>query len=100
MTQRIRLVVGLIVGLLASVGAAAEININTASAQQLAKNMKGIGPNKAEAIVLYRQQHGPFGRLEDLMRVRGIGKTTVEINRGVISVGDETYRGTKGLRVQ
>ncbi len=56
------------------------VNINTADATALAANIKGIGIKKAEAIVAYRQQHGKFSRAEDLAKVRGIGKKTVEKN--------------------
>lgn len=68
-------------------GWAAAIDINTADAEQIASVMKGVGTNKAEAIVLYRQQHGPFRSVDDLSLVRGIGKKTIEINRDVIMVG-------------
>lgn len=85
----INLLAGLMLVLFAGAGWAAAIDINTASAKQLAQTMKGIGPHKAGAIVLYRQQHGPFIRVEDLTRVRGIGKKTIEINKGLISVTDD-----------
>lgn len=76
-----------VLGVLASVSWAAGIDINSATADQIAQAMKGIGPNKAEAIVLYREQNGPFTTVDDLTRVRGVGKKTIEMNRGVISVG-------------
>ena len=56
------------------------VNINTADATALTANIKGIGVKKAEAIVAYREQHGDFSRAEDLAKVRGIGKKTVEKN--------------------
>lgn len=56
------------------------VNINTADATTLAANIKGIGTKKAEAIVAYREQHGAFSRVEDLARVKGIGKKTVTKN--------------------
>jgi len=59
---------------------AGPVNINTADAITLAANIKGIGTKKAEAIIAYRNQHGAFGRAEDLAKVRGIGKKTVEKN--------------------
>lgn len=51
------------------------ININTASQSQL-ETLPGIGPVKAAAIISYRQQHGPFMRIEDIMKVSGIGDKT------------------------
>jgi len=58
----------------ASVGAA--VDLNRASQAEL-ESLPGIGPVKAEAILAYRRQHGPFRRLEELQRVPGIGPATV-----------------------
>ncbi len=52
-------------------------DVNSASAETL-RRVRGIGPAKARAIIAYREQHGPFGTLDDLARVRGIGPATVE----------------------
>lgn len=60
------------------------VNINTADAATLAQGLKGVGTVKAQAIVSYRQQHGPFTRIEDLDKVKGIGPATVEKNRALI----------------
>lgn len=65
-----------------------ELNINTASADQMAKALSGIGKSKAEAIVSYREVNGPFESVQDLSKVRGIGKKTVEANVGLITIGD------------
>lgn len=56
---------------------AGPININTASQEDL-ETLPGIGPSKAAAIIEYRQQHGPFARIEDLQEVKGIGPKTFE----------------------
>lgn len=56
------------------------LNINTASAEQLTQ-MKGIGSKKAEAIVRFREENGPFASLDSLTMVRGIGTATIEKNR-------------------
>ena len=50
----------------------ASININQASAQDFEK-LPGIGPEIARRIVAYRDKHGPFRRVEDLLVIRGIG---------------------------
>jgi competence protein ComEA len=50
-----------------------KININQASAKELA-NLPRIGAKAAERIVEYRQAHGSFGKVEDLMEVKGIGE--------------------------
>jgi competence ComEA-like helix-hairpin-helix protein len=50
----------------------APIDINTASAEDFTK-LPGIGPELARRIVAYREKHGPFRRVEDLLVIRGIG---------------------------
>ncbi|WP_151703982.1 helix-hairpin-helix domain-containing protein [Nitrincola alkalilacustris] len=72
-----------------SFAAASGININTASAEEIASVLSGVGPAKAQAIVEYRESRGPFVSVEELSQVRGIGPATVERNRDVISIGDE-----------
>lgn len=57
------------------------VNVNRADVRQLASALSGVGEKKAEAIVAYREQHGPFRTLEDLARVKGIGHKLVERNR-------------------
>jgi len=56
------------------------IDINTASATDIAEVLHGIGVAKAEAIVAYRDEHGPFKSLEDLGKVKGVGEKTLERN--------------------
>ncbi len=56
------------------------VNINSADAIELADALEGIGQSKAEAIVAYRDQNGPFNSVESLTAVRGIGVATVEKN--------------------
>ena len=53
------------------------VNINTADAAAL-ETLPGIGPALAQRILDYRQAHGPFLRVEDIMEVSGIGKATFE----------------------
>jgi len=54
-----------------------KININIASKEQLQK-LSGIGPSKADAIIKYREQHGPFKSVEELVNVNGIGQKTLD----------------------
>ncbi len=54
-----------------------KVPINSAPAAQL-DTLPGIGPSKAAAIVAYRDEQGPFKTLEDLMKVKGIGKKTYD----------------------
>jgi len=65
----------------------APVDINTADAATLDKSIVGVGPKKAEAIVIYRQQNGPFTTVDDLMKVKGIGKKILDDNRANIIVG-------------
>ena len=62
------------------------VNINTADSERLVDDLVGIRPQKALAIVQYRQQHGPFKQIEDLALVSGIGAKTVEQNRDRMTV--------------
>ncbi|MFD3447667.1 helix-hairpin-helix domain-containing protein [Microbacteriaceae bacterium 4G12] len=54
-----------------------KIAVNTATKEQLAK-ITGIGPKKAENIIRYREQKGPFQKPEDLLEVEGIGEKSLE----------------------
>jgi competence protein ComEA len=60
------------------------VNLNTASAEELAR-LPGIGPAKAQAIVEHRAQE-PFSRPEDLRKVKGIGDKLYERLKGQITV--------------
>jgi len=54
-----------------------KVNINRADESELLK-LTGIGPSKAAAIIKYREESGPFGAIEDIMNVSGIGEKTYE----------------------
>ncbi|MFC0309934.1 ComEA family DNA-binding protein [Gallibacterium trehalosifermentans] len=58
-----------------------KINLNTATVEQLQQGLIGIGTKKAQAIVEYREQHGPFLSVEQLMEVKGIGTAILEKNK-------------------
>ncbi len=64
--------------------AASPININQASAEQMAENLKGVGLKKAHAIVQYREKIGEFQTQNQLLNVKGIGAATLEKNEGNI----------------
>ena len=67
--------------------AADTVNLNTADAATIATKLNGIGMAKAEAIVAYREAHGPFKSIDQLAEVKGVGLKTVEKNRALLSVG-------------
>jgi competence protein ComEA len=62
------------------------ININTASLQEL-QTLPGIGEVKALSIITYRDQYGSFFRIEDLLKVSGIGEKTLEQIKDLITLG-------------
>ncbi|WP_409159108.1 helix-hairpin-helix domain-containing protein [Pectobacterium sp. B2J-2] len=57
-----------------------KVSINAASAAELADIMNGVGLKKAEAIVNYREQNGPFTQIDQLTEVPGMGAALVERN--------------------
>ena len=67
--------------LLAQVAIAGPVDVNTADAKTLARELQGIGMAKAEAIVSYRAKNGPFKSADDLAKVKGLGKKLVDQNK-------------------
>jgi competence protein ComEA len=67
------------------------VDINTATAEQLDKGVKGIGPAKAAEIVKYREASGPYKSVDDLAKVPGIKEKMLQKlladNPGVLTVG-------------
>ena len=61
-----------------------KININKATVEELS-TLKRIGPSYAQRIVDYRNEHGPFQKPEDIMKVRGIGIKVFEANKDIIT---------------
>ena len=86
--SKIRETIVLLAVALAWAGAAiaGPVNVNTADAETISAELKGVGISKAIAIVEYRKANGPFQSVDDLARVKGIGERTVEINRANILV--------------
>lgn len=64
------------------------VNVNTADADTIARELRGVGPAKARAIVTYRDENGPFETIEDLLKVQGIGPKVLEDNRKDILLED------------
>ena len=62
------------------------VNINTASAEEMAESLKGIGIKTVEAIVTFRNDEGLFTSPEAIMAVKGIGDFTFEVNKDIIMV--------------
>jgi competence ComEA-like helix-hairpin-helix protein len=67
---------------LMTLNASAEsVDLNTASAQEIAKSLNGIGLSKAKKIIEYRNRFGPIDTPEELLAIKGIGEKTLEKNR-------------------
>lgn len=75
---------------------AGPVNINTADAATLSRELKGIGMKRAQAIVEYRQKHGPFKSAEELALVKGIGPAAIAKNRDLIrTAAGQTPKGAQ-----
>ena len=66
--------------------AAETVNINKADAATLAATLNGVGPSRAEDIIRYREAYGPFKSVDELLDVKGIGQSTLDRNRAVITL--------------
>jgi len=75
------------------------VNINRADAATLAAYLKGVGVNKAEAIVKYRKANGKFKTLEDLKNVPGIGDETVKDNKRKLSTSRGKTSAPEGYKL-
>jgi competence protein ComEA len=69
------------------------VDINTADASTLARELKGIGPSRAQAIVAYRTEHGPFKSVDDLRLVKNMPQKVIDNNRELLRLD-----GVKGAR--
>ena len=72
-----------------------KININTAPAEEL-ERLPGIGESRAAAIVAYREEHGPFTYVEDLIQVPGIGEGILEGLMDQVTVGGMEHAENSG----
>ncbi|MDE2307050.1 MAG: helix-hairpin-helix domain-containing protein [Xanthomonadaceae bacterium] len=88
------LVSALILGMPGWSFAATPVNINTADAATIARSLDGVGPSRAQAIVAWRDAHGPFKKVADLARIKGLGKGTLERNRAAILLADDAAART------
>ena len=75
------IVIALVVLFFSSITQAYAVNINTATAAEIAEALNGIGIAKAEALVAYRTANGMFSSAEQIVNVKGIGQTIFEKNK-------------------
>ena len=62
------------------------VNINAADVQTLVTQLKGVGPARAQEIVRHRETFGPFASTDELIEVKGIGQSTLDMNRSRITL--------------
>jgi competence protein ComEA len=74
---------------------ASPVNINTADAKTIGESLSGIGIKKAEAIVKYREEKGPFVAVEDLVNVAGIGEKSLEKIKNDVLLSDAAIADKK-----
>jgi competence protein ComEA len=67
---------------------AGPVNVNTADAETISRELTGVGLSKAQAIIDYRSANGAFKSAEDLLNVKGIGPAVLADNQGDIIVSD------------
>ena len=88
--------------------AATPVDLNSANQAQL-ETVTGIGPVKAKAIIEYRTKHGPFKSVDDLQKVTGFGKKSVDKLRTEVAVSsakadvkasDAKSSGSKAMEVR
>lgn len=84
---RLLLVCALFLG--SQLAMAEPVNINTADMQALAANIVGVGEKKAQAIIAFRDEHGPFKSVDELTRVKGIGLKLVDNNRENLTISSK-----------
>ena len=64
----------------------ASVNINSADAETIADGLKGVGLSRAKEIIRYRESFGPFASVDELAEVKGVGLSTIDKNRAVITL--------------
>ena len=66
--------------------ASQSVNINSDGASVLSAGLTGVGLSRAEDIIRYREEFGPFTTVDQLSEVKGIGKATLDKNRARITL--------------
>jgi competence protein ComEA len=57
------------------------VNLNTADADTIARELNGVGAARAQAIVDYRKEYGAFESPEELLNVTGVGRFIIDSNK-------------------
>ncbi|HXC57925.1 MAG TPA: helix-hairpin-helix domain-containing protein [Steroidobacteraceae bacterium] len=85
-TTLVTLIVGAALQFSGFIAQAGPVNVNTADAETLSRELKGIGMKRAEAIVEYRKKFGPFKSADELALVKGIGPSAIQKNREFVRI--------------
>ncbi len=85
MSHRIALLLALLGPMAALAG---PVDLNSADAPTLARELDGIGLSRAQAIVEYRERNGKFRSVDEMLNVKGIGPQVLEKNKGNLQVRD------------
>ncbi len=75
-----------------AVANAGPVDINSADAETISNELNGVGISRANAIVEYRKQNGPFKSADELLHVKGIGERTLELNAANIRLSPVTKK--------
>ena len=81
------LLIAVVFVLTTAAASADPVDINSATAEELAFVLNGVGAKKAAAIIAYREKNGPFQDVQELTKVSGIGAKLVENNKANLMVG-------------
>lgn len=90
MKKMVKMLLMVVAGLM-TLPALAAVNINTATQSEL-EAVKGLGPSKAQSIIAYREANGGFKSVDDLDKVKGFGKASIEKIRSELSVGADSAK--------
>lgn len=71
------------------------VDINTADATTLARELKGVGKSRAQAIVAYRNEHGPFKSVDDLRLVKNMPQKIIDANRELLRMDGKAAPAAK-----
>jgi len=66
--------------------APSRINLNTANAETLRRELAGIGEAKAQAIIAHREANGAFSSVDEMLEVNGIGKALLDRNLDKLTI--------------
>jgi len=75
--------------------AASNVNVNTASKQELLDGLEGLSEKQAESIIKYREQEGAIVHLHELDTIDGVGRELIEPNYNRLTVGDVNWGDKK-----